>query len=90
MLTDGFVLMMKNIILLFSVLLCISLSYAGTTSGKIGVSLTLIPMCSVDVSDTVPQVKCGNATDTQPKVTRSRLQNESGSETYRELVTVEW
>ena len=90
MLTDGFVLMMKNIILLFSVLLCISLSYAGTTSGKIGVSLTLMPMCSVDVSDTVPQVKCGNATDAQPKVTRSRLQNESGSETYRELVTVEW
>ena len=82
--------MMKNIILLFSVLLCISLSYAGTTSGKIGVSLTLMPMCSVDVSDAVPQVKCGNATDTQPKVTRSRLQNESGSETYRELVTVEW
>ncbi|WP_420284152.1 hypothetical protein [Serratia liquefaciens] len=82
--------MMKNIILLFSVLLCISLAYAGTTSGKIGVSLTLMPMCSVDVSDAVPQVKCGNATDTQPKVTRSRLQNESGSETYRELVTVEW
>jgi len=82
--------MMKNIILLFSVLLCISLAYAGTTSGKIGVSLTLMPMCSVGISDAVPQVKCGNATDTQPKVTRSRLQNESGSETYRELVTVEW
>ncbi|QDL33816.1 hypothetical protein [Serratia liquefaciens] len=82
--------MMKNIILLFSVLLFSSLAYAGTTSGKIGVSLTLMPMCSVDVSDTVPQVKCGNATDAQPKVTRSRLQNESGSETYRELVTVEW
>ena len=90
MLTDGFVLMMKNIILLFGVLLFSSLAYAGTTSGKIGVSLTLMPMCSVDISDAVPQVKCGNATDTQPKVTRSRLQNESGSETYRELVTVEW
>lgn len=82
--------MMKNIIFSLSMLLCSSLAYAGTTSGKIGVSLTLMPICSVDVSGTVPQVKCGNATDTQPKVTRSRLQNEGGSEAYRELVTVEW
>ncbi|WP_269935001.1 hypothetical protein [Serratia liquefaciens] len=82
--------MMKNIIFSLSMLLCSSLAYAGTTSGKIGISLTLMPICSVDVSDTVPQVKCGNATDTQPKVTRSRLQNEGGSEAYRELVTVEW
>ncbi|HBK4769051.1 TPA: hypothetical protein LLS86_002583 [Serratia liquefaciens] len=82
--------MMKNIIFSFSMLLCSSLAYAGTTSGKIGVSLTLMPICSVDVSGTAPQVKCGNATDTQPKVTRSRLQNEGGSETHRELITVEW
>jgi hypothetical protein len=35
--------MMKNILFLFSALLCSPLVYAGATSGQIGVSLTITP-----------------------------------------------
>ncbi|MDW5501294.1 hypothetical protein R6Y99_15995 [Pseudomonas lundensis] len=81
---------MKNILFLFSLLLCSPLVYAGATSGQIGVSLTIIPKCSVHIDDSVPQVKCAGTADTQPKVTRSQLVTEGKSETHGELVTVEW
>ena len=81
--------MMKNILFLFSVMLCSPFVYAGATSGQIGVSLTITPKCSVHIDDSVPQVKCG-ATDNQPKVTRSQLLAEGENEPHQELVTVEW
>jgi hypothetical protein len=81
---------MKNILFLFSVLLCSPLVYAGATNGQIGVSLTIVPKCSVHIDDSVPQVKCGGTADTQPKITRSPLQAESENESHQELVTVEW
>jgi hypothetical protein len=82
--------MMKNFLFLFSVMLCSPFVYAGTTSGQIGVSLTITPKCSVHIDDSVPQVKCGGATDSQPKVTRSRLLTGGENEPHQELVTVEW
>jgi hypothetical protein len=82
--------MMKNILFLFSVMLCSPFVYAGATSGQIGVSLTITPMCSVHIDDSVPQVKCGGTADSQPKVTRSRLLAKGENEPHQELVTVEW
>jgi hypothetical protein len=82
--------MMKNILFLFSVILFSPFVYAGATSGQIGVSLTIIPKCSVHIDDSVPQVKCGDTADSQPKVTRSRLLAEGENEPHQELVTVEW
>jgi hypothetical protein len=81
---------MKNILFLFSVLLCSPFVYAGSASGQIGISLTIAPICSVDTGGTTPQVKCGNTANTQPKVTRSPLVTEGENDAYRELVTVEW
>ncbi|WP_240775893.1 hypothetical protein [Serratia proteamaculans] len=81
---------MKNIIFLFSILLCSPFVYAGATSGQIGVSLTITPKCSVHIDDSVPQVKCGGTADSQPKVTRSQLLTKGENAPHQELVTVEW
>ncbi|MBV6694209.1 hypothetical protein KVO79_19110 [Serratia quinivorans] len=82
--------MMKNILFLFSALLCSPLVYAGATSGQIGVSLTITPKCSVRTDGPEPQIKCGGTADPQPKVTRSRLLTEGEHNPHQELVTVEW
>ncbi len=81
---------MKNILFLFSVLLCSSFVYAGNMSGQIGVSLTIAPICSVDTGGSTPQVTCGNTASAQPKVTHSPLATEGENDAYRELITVEW
>lgn len=78
---------MKKILLLSSTLLFSGWVMAGSTSGQIGVSLTIVAKCSVNNSGTVPQVDCGHEAAFQPKVSRSKQVVSQGE---HELITVEW
>ncbi|WP_431223735.1 hypothetical protein ACQ86O_00690 [Serratia sp. L9] len=78
---------MKRILLLSSTLLFSGWVIAGSTSGQIGVSLTIVAKCSVNNSGSAPQVDCGNEAAFQPKVSRSKQVENQGE---NELITVEW
>lgn len=56
-------------------------------SGKIGISLTIVPTCSVTMTGDTPQVECGDSTTLRPKMSHSkRIVDDRESE----LITVEW
>ncbi|CAI2099871.1 MULTISPECIES: hypothetical protein [Serratia] len=78
---------MKKNLLIASTLLLSSSVLAENTSGKMGISLTIVPTCSVTTTDNTPQVECGNGTVLQPKMSHSkRVVDDRESE----LITVEW
>jgi hypothetical protein len=78
---------MKKSLLIASALLLSTSVMAENTSGKIGISLTIVPTCSVTTTDNTPQVECDNGTTLQPKMSHSkRVVGDRESE----LITVEW
>lgn len=78
---------MKKNLLIASTLLLSNSVMAENTSGNIGISLTIVPACSVTTTSNTPQVECGNGTTLQPKMSHSkRIVDDRESE----LITVEW
>lgn len=78
---------MIKMLLLSSTLLFSGWTMAGNTSGQISASLTLFRTCSVNTTDSEPQIECDNGAALLPKVSRSKLvENDRESE----VITVEW
>lgn len=68
---------------------------AASTSGTVGVQLTIIaPPCLVDSSTLAtqrsPSVICGTRNDAQPKITEAVLSPKTQTDRERRLITVEW
>ena len=78
---------MKKSLLIISALLLSSSVMAENTSGKIGISITIVPTCSVTMTGNMPQVTCGNSTTLVPKMSSSKQVIDNRE---NELVTVEW
>lgn len=78
---------MKKSLLIISALLLSSGVMAESTSGQIGISITIVPTCSVTITGNVPQATCGNSTTLVPKMSSSKRVADDGES---ELVTVEW
>ncbi|MGL5385800.1 MAG: hypothetical protein ACRC2A_16555 [Enterobacterales bacterium] len=78
---------MKKHLLIISALLLSSSAMAENTSGKIGISITIVPTCSVTLTGNVPQATCGNSTTLQPKMSSSKR---VVGDRQNEVVTVEW
>ncbi|MCU5771566.1 hypothetical protein N5923_02170 [Erwiniaceae bacterium BAC15a-03b] len=84
---------MKAVILALGLLMAGNL-YAASTTGSIGVKLTIYSLCKVDgrvsVSQRAPQIDCGRQISAQPKVTESKIARNATSNQEQRLVTVEW
>lgn len=84
---------MKAIILATGMLMVNTLS-AATTSGSIGVRLTIASPCQVNSpasdSQTRPQIDCGQRASAQPKVSESMLSKDAKTQQEQRLITVEW
>ncbi|AXU96317.1 MAG TPA: hypothetical protein DD850_10015 [Erwinia persicina] len=68
--------------------------FAASTTGSIGVKLTIYSQCSVDGStlsaSRLPGVACGSQPDAQPKITQSVITRDGVNRQEARLVTVEW
>lgn len=67
-------------------------AFAASTTGSIGVKLTIYTQCRVDGSavsaSRQPDIACGVQPDAQPKITQNVVED-SAAQKVR-LVTVEW
>lgn len=84
---------MKAIILALGLLMANTL-HAASTTGTIGVKLTIYALCQVDgrvsSSQRQPQINCGQRSSAQPKVTESTMVKDAITRQEQRLVTVEW
>ncbi|TPG62159.1 hypothetical protein [Ewingella americana] len=78
--------------LLLSALIALSplTAFAGTSSGEINISLTIMPTCAVSVTGNQPSVSCAQQSFSQPHISESRLPAVPGISVGTKRVTVEW
>lgn len=78
--------------LLLSALIALSplTAAAGSSSGEINISLTIMPTCAVSVTDNQPSVSCAQQNYSQPHIRKSQLADVPGVSVGTQLVTVEW
>lgn len=64
----------------------------ASTTGTIGVQLTIFSRCEINSQpqQALPQIDCGRHTNAQPRVTESRLEKDAIRKETAKLVTVEW
>ncbi|MTD27300.1 hypothetical protein [Erwinia sorbitola] len=70
-------------------------AFAASTTGSIGVKLTIYSQCSVEGSNlsatrATPGIACGKQPEAQPKVTQTVVTRDADTGQERRLVTVEW
>ncbi|WP_067428079.1 hypothetical protein [Duffyella gerundensis] len=82
---------MKAILLATGLLMAGQL-YAASTTGTIGVKLTIVSQCQIDgrSGQRTPQIACGMQPSAQPRVTQSRLPVDAQRKTAGKLITIEW
>lgn len=79
--------------LLLSALIALSpltAAAAGSSSGEINISLTIMPTCAVSVTDNHPSVSCAQHSFSEPHISESQLAEVPGVSVGTKLVTVEW
>lgn len=78
-------------VLLASGLLMAGNLYAASTTGTIGVKLTIYSRCQIDgTGQRTPQIDCGARSSAQPRVTHSRLAADAQRNIADQLITIEW
>lgn len=81
---------MKHLLLSALIALSPLTAFAGTSSGEINISLTIMPTCSVNVTGDQPSVSCAQPSFSQPHISESLLADVPGVSVGSKLVTVEW
>ncbi|MFZ4833433.1 hypothetical protein [Rouxiella sp. Mn2063] len=84
---------MRNALLCALLALSPLSAIAGSTVGQIGVSLTILPSCRIDIADNNPAVSCaGNNQQhqNQPHISKVILKGAPGIAVDTSLITLEW
>ncbi len=84
---------MRNALLCALLALSPLSAIAGSSVGQIGVSLTILPTCRIDVTDNSPAVSCGENNQNnqnQPHISKVILKGTPGIAVDTSLITLEW
>lgn len=77
---------------LLSALLALSpfAANAGSTSGKIAISITILPSCKIESAEGKSSVNCAEQSLNHPHISETVLINRPGASLTRKLVTIAW
>ncbi|RPE04302.1 hypothetical protein BBB56_00205 [Candidatus Pantoea deserta] len=83
--------MTRALLLAFALAIVAPLAAASTT-GTIGVQLTIYSRCEINSQpqQARPQIDCGRRASAQPRVTESVLKQDGIRKQTAKLVTIEW
>ncbi|MEZ3501326.1 hypothetical protein [Pantoea sp. KPR_PJ] len=83
---------MTRALLLAFALVTVAPLTAASTTGTIGVQLTLYSRCEINSpsQQALPQIDCGRRVSAQPRVTESVLKKDGIRRETAKLVTIEW
>jgi len=82
---------MRNALLCALLALSPLSAMAGSSVGQIGISLTILPTCQIDITHNNPAVSCGgNKLQNQPHISQVILKGTYGIAVDTSLITLEW
>jgi len=84
---------MRNALLCALLALSSLSAIAGSSIGQIGISLTILPTCRIDITDNNPTVYCGGnnqKNQNQPHISNVILKGAPGITVDTNLITLEW